>query len=159
MRVYLKSGEELLFGDYFTEGKNSFLVINGLKKQVFFRSIAGKDFYSFDQKSWNLLVSNNNGSKFVFKNKDLSVHKGFLPSGGNEDGLGSLITQMPGKVVKLLVETDQKVKKGETLLILEAMKMENEIKSGADATVKAIHVAAGDNIEAGHLMIELSDQD
>ena len=62
---------------------------------------------------------------------------------------------MPGKVVKITVEEGQTVKKGETVLILEAMKMENEIKSGIDGTVKAIHVSEGDALEENVLMLEI----
>ena len=73
-------------------------------------------------------------------------------SGGNE---GELLTQMPGKVVKILVEEGQTVQKGETLIILRAMKMENEIKSSLDGVVKAIHVKEGQALENGVLMMEV----
>ena len=62
---------------------------------------------------------------------------------------------MPGKVVKILCKNGDKVEKGQTLLILEAMKMENEIKSGVTGQVKNIHVKAGDALENGVLMIEV----
>ncbi len=159
MRLYLKDSEKIHTGEVIQESGQHFLIINGEKSPFYLRRISGKTFYSFDQKNWEFLVSNNNGKKFIFNNRELNVFKGFLPSGGNEDNLGSLVTQMPGKVVKVLIEPSQSVKKGQTLLILEAMKMENEIKAGIDGTVKAIHVEPGDSIDAGHLMVELDAQE
>jgi biotin carboxyl carrier protein len=49
----------------------------------------------------------------------------------------------------------ERVEKGQTLIILEAMKMENEIKCGSAGIVKAIHVKAGDTLENGILMMEV----
>jgi biotin carboxyl carrier protein len=65
---------------------------------------------------------------------------------------------MPGKVIKIMAKIGDKVEKGQTLLILEAMKMENEIKSGTNGTVKAIHVKAGDALENGVLMMEVEPE-
>jgi pyruvate carboxylase subunit B len=53
---------------------------------------------------------------------------------------------MPGKVAKILVKEGDKVTKGQTVAMVEAMKMENEIHAAADGTVKAIYVKVGDNI-------------
>lgn len=64
---------------------------------------------------------------------------------------------MPGKVVKVLKKEGDKVLKGETVLILEAMKMENEIKSGAEGTIKIINVKEGQALEAGFLMAEIEE--
>ena len=159
MRFYLKDSENEFKADVFQEGSQNFIMIDDQKVEFFLRTISSKTFYSFDNNKWKLLISNNNGRKFIYKNKDLNVYKGFLPSGGEGEGLGSLVTQMPGKVVKVLVDVGQEVKKGETLLLLEAMKMENEIKSGLDAVVKSVHVKAGESIDSGHLMIELETQE
>ena len=68
---------------------------------------------------------------------------------------GELVTHMPGKVVKIEVEKGQEVKKGQTLIVLEAMKMENEIKSGMDGIVKSVHVQEGQVLDEGILMMEV----
>ena len=62
---------------------------------------------------------------------------------------------MPGKILKVLVTEGQAVKAGENLMMLEAMKMQNEILSDADATVKAINVAAGQTVKVGDSLIIL----
>ena len=61
---------------------------------------------------------------------------------------------MPGMVLNILVERDQEVKKGQNLLVLEAMKMENMIKAPADGIVKNILISTGDKIEKNTVMIQ-----
>jgi biotin carboxyl carrier protein len=60
---------------------------------------------------------------------------------------------MPGLVLKLFVEEGGEVKKGENLFILEAMKMENIIKSPADVTVKTVKIKPGDKVEKGQVLL------
>jgi biotin carboxyl carrier protein len=62
---------------------------------------------------------------------------------------------MPGLVLKILVTEGQAIKKGEPVLILEAMKMENVFKAPADAVVKAIKVVERKAVEKGEVLIEL----
>jgi biotin carboxyl carrier protein len=61
---------------------------------------------------------------------------------------------MPGTILKVFVEADQSVRAGEPLLILEAMKMENEIHAPRDGTVKKLHVAMGAEVQAGSPLLE-----
>jgi biotin carboxyl carrier protein len=63
---------------------------------------------------------------------------------------------MPGKIVSLKATVGQQLKKGEVILILEAMKMENEIVSPQDGTLASINVTAGQSIEAGNLLATLN---
>jgi biotin carboxyl carrier protein len=62
---------------------------------------------------------------------------------------------MPGLVLEIQVEVGQEVSQGQSLLILEAMKMENIIKSPGDGIVRSIHVEKGNPVEKNHLLIEL----
>jgi pyruvate carboxylase len=68
---------------------------------------------------------------------------------------GHVGATMPGHVVKILVEKGDKVKKGEHLVVTEAMKMETTIQAPFDGVVKEIHVKNGDAIETGDLLIEM----
>lgn len=62
---------------------------------------------------------------------------------------------LPGSVIKVLVSEEQAVKKGDTLLTLESMKMENAIMAEADGTVKQIAVTPGQNVMQDDLLIVL----
>jgi biotin carboxyl carrier protein len=61
---------------------------------------------------------------------------------------------MPGNILDVLVSTGDKVAKGDPLLILEAMKMENVIKAPTDVTIQKINVLVGDNVEKNQTLIE-----
>ena len=60
---------------------------------------------------------------------------------------------MPGLVLKVLVSEGQEVAEGDVIVILEAMKMENVIKSPTGARVKSIRVNKGDTIDKGEVMV------
>ena len=64
---------------------------------------------------------------------------------------------MPGKVIKIEVETNQDVRKNQTLVVVEAMKMENEIKAALDGRVKKIFVSEGELVDAEIPLIELTE--
>ncbi len=64
-------------------------------------------------------------------------------------------SMMPGKVVELLVQAGDAVEKDQGVIIIEAMKMENEIRAPVAGTVKAVHVEAGQAVESGELLVEL----
>ena len=62
---------------------------------------------------------------------------------------------MPGLVLDVAVNAGQAVEKGDKLLILEAMKMENVIKSDGEGVVKAVHINQGEAVDKGQLLIEM----
>lgn len=62
---------------------------------------------------------------------------------------------MPGNIVKVNVTAGAAVKKGDTLCVLEAMKMENEIKAPEDATVNSVLAKAGASVTSGELLVTL----
>jgi biotin carboxyl carrier protein len=121
------------------------------------RTLAGKRYCSFDGVSWRKLPALGANEVLVSNSEVYKVYRGFKPSGLNKGGAGALITQMPGKVVKVLKQVGDQVSKGETVLILEAMKMENEIKAGADGLIKSVNVKEGQALDSGFLMVEIGD--
>lgn len=122
---------------------------------VFVRKLCGQYFVSRDQVAWKKIPRQDLPPKMLNVNKVYNIFRGFKPSGLGGAEAGELLTKMPGKIVKINVEVGQTVKKGEAVLILEAMKMENEIKSGVDGVVKTIHVKVGDTLEENVLMMEI----
>ena len=69
--------------------------------------------------------------------------------------LDNIKAPMPGTVLKILVTPGQALVKGEPLIILEAMKMENVLKASADVVIKKILVKEGDPVEKNKVLIEL----
>lgn len=130
----------------------------GEKTKLFVKNLAGRNYYSFDKVAWKKLPALGANEVLVSNSEVYKVFRGYKPSGLSKGGAGALITQMPGKVVKIMKKVGDQVTKGETVLILEAMKMENEIKSGADGTIKNINVKEGQALEAGFLMVEIEEQ-
>jgi biotin carboxyl carrier protein len=64
-----------------------------------------------------------------------------------------ILAPMPGKVVRVLVRTGDAVRASQPLVVVEAMKMENELRAGQDGRVAAIHVQEGASVEAGALVV------
>jgi biotin carboxyl carrier protein len=72
-----------------------------------------------------------------------------------EAGAGAVLSIMPGKIVRILVEPGQAVEEGEPVCVLEAMKMENELQARQSGTVEAIHVKVGQDVEKDQVLIEI----
>ncbi|GEM_PF-140282 len=80
--------------------------------------------------------------------------------GGKKGGLSPEVrASMPGVVVAVEVEEGQKVEKGQTLLVLEAMKMQNPIQAEGAGHVEAIQVKPGDTVGGGDLLLQLAPLD
>jgi len=75
-------------------------------------------------------------------------------SEGLSKSIDSIKAPMPGIIIELKVEKGQTVKEGETLLILEAMKMENAIVCPKDTVIKDIYVVVGDTVDKNKLLID-----
>ena len=67
-----------------------------------------------------------------------------------------VVAPMPGTILSVNVSAGQAVKKGDVLVVLEAMKMENEIKAPADATVATVNVDKGATVDTGATLVTLS---
>ena len=63
---------------------------------------------------------------------------------------------MPGNILKVNVQNGQAVKKGDVLMVLEAMKMENEIMAPCDCTIASVNTTAGTTVEAGAVLCTLA---
>lgn len=72
-----------------------------------------------------------------------------------EKSIGSLQAPMPGKILELLSAEGDEVELGEPVAILEAMKMENELKAPCAGTITTISVTTGSNVEKNQLLIEI----
>jgi acetyl/propionyl-CoA carboxylase alpha subunit len=75
-------------------------------------------------------------------------------SAGNDSDMQELVAPMPGLVLSVLVSDGDPVDAGQPLLVLEAMKMENELRAEKKATVKSVQVQAGDAVTKAQVLIE-----
>lgn len=109
---------------------------------------------SFDKQAKSLTVRIN-GSKYNVEVKDkldlLLERLGMDKLAANE--VKDIKAPMPGLVLDIMVKEGDEVKKGDQVMILEAMKMENVLKSPGDGTVKSIKVKKGEGVEKNQVMI------
>ena len=73
--------------------------------------------------------------------------------GGSGAGPQRLAASMPGKIVRVLVKTGDTVRARQPLVVVEAMKMENEMRAGRDGTVAEVHAREGHSVEAGAVLL------
>jgi len=120
-----------------------------------------------DNKSYNVEIVNHNVAEKSFQIKvnqtiyNLTVKDKYdelLHQLGLDKAMVSKVSNikapMPGLVLNILVEDGQEIKKGDALIVLEAMKMENILKSPTDGKVKKVAVKKGVAVEKGQILIE-----
>jgi acetyl/propionyl-CoA carboxylase alpha subunit len=104
-------------------------------------------------KTLNLKVNNNMYKAKVEDRFDLLLHQLGMDNLVNV-AVKELKAPMPGLVLKIEVEVGQTIKEGDTLIVLEAMKMENVLKSPTDVVIKSIGVTEGNAVEKNEVLIE-----
>ncbi len=97
------------------------------------------------------------GRQYQVKIEDEREKRLKAAAGGGvaEGGEFHLKAPMPGLVVSILVEEGQEVKKGQVMLILESMKMQNELKAPRDGVIGRVRVKAGESVEQKQSMLSL----
>ena len=94
------------------------------------------------------------GAAPVAKAAPKAAPKAAAPAGAQ--GAVKVNAPMPGKILKVNVNAGTAVKKGDVLLVLEAMKMENEICAPQDGTVATVECAVGDSVESGKVLVSMN---
>lgn len=79
----------------------------------------------------------------------------WLSAGDDAAGSGAVTVAMPGRVVKILAQVGEHVDKGQPVLIIEAMKMENEVKARRAGVVQVVNVVEGGSVEGGRVLMEI----
>jgi biotin carboxyl carrier protein len=97
------------------------------------------------------LQAETGGQEFLIAVLDRRAWRG-RHSAAELDGRQQITAPMPGKIVKVLVKEGEQVKAGQGLLVVEAMKMQNEIGSTKNGTVERIHVKEGQAVNSGEIL-------
>ncbi len=141
-----KINDRTLEADVFRVSPNILSVlISGRSYRIFLAGDSPELFVSCNGQSFELTEPLLNGDAFLGGAGKSSADECFIKS------------PMPGKVIKIYVKENDKVRKNQTLAIVEAMKMENEIKSGIDGVIKKIHAGPGDLVDTRAPIFELEE--
>lgn len=89
-------------------------------------------------------------------NDEMILHES-LKEGGSMGGEDYLRAGMPGKIMKVVVKKGEQVQEGQPLLIMEAMKMENEMRASRDCIISEVFVEEGQGVEAGADLLAFAD--
>lgn len=109
---------------------------------------------NFNDKTMTIKINGNKYELTIEDGYDQLVKQMGLSTAGSQK-MSNVKAPMPGLVLDILVESDQAVSKGDALLILEAMKMENVLKAEGDGVVKSIEVTKGTAVDKGQIIIEM----
>jgi biotin carboxyl carrier protein len=94
-----------------------------------------------------------NGAEFAASVIDPKRLRGSSIGSSDDSGRAEIRTAMPGKVVRILASQGDAIEKGDGVIVVEAMKMQNEMKSPKDGTISEIKVAEGDTVGAGDVLV------
>ena len=153
-RVGLAFGDREIEVRYRRTRDGSFCFPDGLSARVF----------SWSERSIDIAIDGRRQTSRITRSGDRLIVQGprgdiefrliprFTPP-GLEDASGGLVAPMPGKVIDIRVVVGERVTAGQTLILLEAMKMEHPMRAATDGCVSEIHVTAGEQIENETLML------
>ena len=146
----LSVNEEIIAADIAKVGTNAYHVINNNRSY-------NVEVVNFDAAEKTAAIKVNGNTYQVSSKDQFDILLEQLGLNNLKAGtVGDLKAPMPGMVLKVLVNETDSVKKGDSLFVLEAMKMENIIKAPADATIKTIRITPGDKVEKGQVLISFS---
>jgi biotin carboxyl carrier protein len=129
------------------------IIVDGVDYEVDFESISGQPVFS-------LLVNGYSHEAYVYPDegqweRERRLRSSF-GSGTELKGEFFLKAPMPGLVISILVKEGQTVAQGDVLIILESMKMQNELKSPRDGKVSRVRIKEGDNVERRQTLLSIN---
>ena len=144
------------------------ILVNGEERAIDFRVLRQGELYSLllDHLSFEAAVEERDGLYHVMivgslyevqvtDERSRRLASAFMAF-GDSGGEVLIRSPMPGLIVRVPVQPGQAVAKGETVVVLESMKMENELKAPRDGTVHMVHIAEGDNVEQNMVLDTIS---
>ncbi len=158
-KKFILNGQELEVQDFKQTHDTVSFILNG---KNYFYSLISRDGHEMvlDDKSGRfkaaVATANKDGEAMVITaGKEAIVAEAGKKMKKGAGHAGGLKSPMPGKIFKIVKEAGSEVKKGETILILEAMKMEHSIRSDKDGKVKSIFYKVGELVQGGVALAEV----
>lgn len=151
--IALKQTSEKVFAEI--DGRAYELEISEPEPNVFLLKHEGEVFEVFvspNEKSNEPFKVNLANQYFEIKIFDPKRLRGSSAGSGEIEGVAEIKTAMPGKVVRVLVEVGTMVQAGDGIIVVEAMKMQNEMKSPKDGIIKEIRFSEGATVNAGDVL-------
>ena len=111
----------------------------------------------FDEGKWEVSINGNLYEVEMDQGPKRGRRKKRDSNGGGRPNSGLISSAIPGKIVSVLVSEGDKVDSGSVVIVLEAMKMQNEIKAGIDGRVEKIMCKPGERIEANVPLMDIVD--
>jgi biotin carboxyl carrier protein len=111
--------------------------------------IDGKSFEARVESSATGLRVHVDGREYLFAIRDARQWRRYRGAAAEAEGRQKVVAPMPGKVIRLLVKAGDPVESGQGLLVVEAMKMQNEVRSPKSGTVEELTVLPGQTVNAG----------
>ena len=141
------------------DGKNYDINAESISSNTISFLVDGKTLTAYLAGSDGKVYVSINGEEFCIEKPDEKSKKDFAGEYAHIGEKGFVSTPMPGKIVKIMVKVGDEVRKNQTLVIVEAMKMENEIKSPTVAKIKKINFKEGDIVDTGQPIVELEPRE
>ncbi len=162
MKLLLEIEGEQIEVDYASTSRRAALTVKGRTYQaevsepepgLFVVLIDGRVYRCMlDQKPEQGLEVTVNGRRLEVAVRDLKHLRGARRAGAGSDGPATLRAPMPGKVVRVLCSEGQEVSAGQGVLIVEAMKMQNEVQAPRAGKLTELHVKDGQTVNAGEIL-------
>jgi glutaconyl-CoA/methylmalonyl-CoA decarboxylase subunit gamma len=158
--------EKYVFKNTFSEN----LTINGSHKDIkIFESEEGFTYLEYKAKRYLVEIADKNQNKYTVLVNGVSYsftiesptsykRRKYLEKHKPVSKVEHVTSPMPGKIIEVLIEENNKIKEGDSILILEAMKMQNEIIAQVGGKVKKVLVKAGDNVGKDEPLVEIEKQ-
>ena len=131
-------------------GPTRSLLLDGVSHRVSARRVAAE--------RWDLHLRGRRFAANVVDERTRAIRE-MTGAGAGASGPRPIVAPMPGMVVRVEVKEGDTVTAGQGVVIVEAMKMENELTAEADAIVTKVHVAEGQAVEKDQILVDLADPD
>jgi biotin carboxyl carrier protein len=147
------NGRVVLLDAVFVQNGILSLLLEGKSYEIKRENIASENTRSeINGSDVNVVVGH---TRFAAAVRDPRSFRSRQRAGASEQGLKKITAPMPGKVVRILAAVGTQVEAGQSVIVIEAMKMQNELKAPKSGAVKKINVVEGAAVEAGQSLAEI----